>query len=180
MKRAVTLALVTVALVTLGGCRARDDRASTSSEMRYDAGWHYRWVQGGPRAYYGFSKRPEMGFVAICDSLPVFALFGGDYSDRAARGEITTDGKSQSFQVFRSVHGGGLVFMQDGADEQIYRDAQALADNLASARSPIVISTDDGWRQLVPTDAKLARFVRECRSYRNRVAPAEAKYGNRR
>jgi len=180
MKSAVTLALVTVALVLLGGCRARDDVASTLSEIRYDAGWHYRWVQGGPRAYYGFGKRPEMAFVAICDSLPVFALFGGDYSDRAMRAEIMTDGKSQSFQVFRGVHGGGLIFLGSGADEQVYRDAQALADNLTIARSPIVISTDDGWRQLVPADPRLARFVRECRSYRNRVAPAETRYGNKR
>lgn len=158
-----------VVLVGLAGCEREPEWPGASLRAR-DAGWHFTWVQGGPRTYYGFGTPPTMAFSGICDTLPVFALFGGDYAYGIKRFEVKIDGKVRRFDAFEGNHGRGL-FLDAPLEprEPGIREMQAIADELANARSPIIVTTDDGWSRTIPPSPMIARFVSECRSWRERV-----------
>lgn len=111
-----------------------------------------------------------MAFSGIYHTVPVFVLFGGDYSYGVKRFEVRIDDKVRRFDAFAGTGGRGLILDVSLEPSAAWnREMQAIADELANARSPIVVATDDGWSRAIPPIPMIARFATECRSWRSRV-----------
>ncbi|MGH6614619.1 hypothetical protein [Sphingomonas sp.] len=157
-------------IATLAAVTACDRQTSFSNapvQRGWEAGWHYTWGNGSPRAYYGFGP-PQMVFGGTCQEYPLFLLLGGDYGARVASFTVEIDGKKQEFPAFKGAHERSLLLTPKAADAATDLAMKSLAQRLASARTPIVITTDDGWTRSVPPSPMIARFNQECISWRAR------------
>jgi len=166
------LLLLALAACFLAGCSPREvTRTHGVSVTREDAGWHYSSNGRLPRIAYGFDEPTMMIFAGHCDARPIYALIGGSYSTKAGSASLIIDGKTRRFDISRGEHGGGLLFL---ANLELVRhplldagrEELSIARDLANARHPIIISTDDGWTRQIPTNANLGRFARECIAFR--------------
>jgi hypothetical protein len=109
-----------------------------------------------------------MAFGGTCQGYTLFLLIGGDYSPEVASFTVEIDGKKQEFPAFRGAHGRSLLLIPEAKEAATDLAMKSLAQRLANARTPIVITTDKGWTRTVPPSPMIARFNQECISWRAR------------
>ncbi len=175
--------LLLFATASLAACSQREEaQTHGGAPSHWDAGWHYLSNGGLPRIAYGFGAPPTMSFSGHCDARPIFALLGGTYSATASSASLVVDGKARRFDVYRGEHGGGLLFLAGlergrGPSHSDAEEELSIAHDLANARRPLTISTDDGWTRQIPPSSDLGRFVQACIAFRQAETPSPPRHG---
>jgi len=142
-----------VAAALLSAC-SPGQRASDKVDPRwFDPGWHFSPSPDRPAALFRVGDKSRTFFIGMCDLVPRFSLYNGDYGLNVESFTLTIDDRSWQRAAYRGEHGRGLTI-----------DDAAFADVFAQAKRRIVFRTDDGWTREIRPSPLIARMVAECRA----------------
>ncbi len=126
-----------------------------------------------------YELKPSGTFGAVCDNppSPTFMLMDGDYRRGVRSFTVSVDGRKRAFDAFAGGNEAdpALVLLPGGASGSAEEaaDQRTIEATLAGARSPIVITTDNGWTRSVPNSPRIGKFVATCHDYLRSHAAAK-------
>lgn len=145
--------------VALVGCSPEQNRLST-----IEPGWSINRDKYRNRVFYRFADKSKTTFFGICDSRPMFSLYGGDYEGPVELFNLTIDGKIWQITLLRDGHHGGVGLPVFDA---------SFVDIFRSAKQRISFRVGNNWVRSFKPDPLLRTFIDECRAMRIRDPKAQ-------
>jgi hypothetical protein len=135
--------------IVLAGCSSDNGQQSKRA-----AGWTMSRDKYRNAVFYRFADKAGTRFIGICDSRPVFGLYGGDYPT-SSKFTLRVDGKNWEIAAF------------DGADGRSLPIFEPLfAEIFRNAKWQITFRVGKNWVRSFTPSPLLKNFVDECRAMR--------------
>jgi len=139
-------------LLALAGCS--NEQAKKFSRA---PGWTTSLDKYRNGVFFRFADPSDTTFSGICDSRPVFGLYGGDYPAFSERFTLTIDRQSWDLSAFQGEHGRSLPV-----------DDPQFVDLFRAAKQRISFRVGPNWVRSFRPSPLLRAFVDKCRVMRIR------------
>lgn len=144
-------------ILALIGCSSEQTKTFTRAP-----GWTTSLDKYRNGVFFRFADTSDTTFSGICDSRPVFGLYGGDYPLFAEWFTLTIDGRAWELRAFQGQHGRSLPV-----------DDPQFVELLRSAKQRISFRVGRNWVRSFRPSPLLRAFVDECRAMRIRDPDAD-------
>jgi hypothetical protein len=139
-------------LLALTACSSEETKEFTRSP-----GWTTSLDKYRNDVFFRFADASDTTFSGICDSRPVFGLYGGDYPALPERFTLTIDRESWELDAFQGEHGRSLPI-----------DDPRFVELFRGAKQRISFRVGPSWERSFRPSPLLRAFIDKCRAMRIR------------